>query len=134
MKQHSYRQPTFLALAALFTSLSIARTSLGQEGLNMFPFPPVEPVNERPVENARTFVQECNSLFDTLGYTKKYSLGRSIQTQSDEWGLVYRVDFSIPGLDTHDAINRIICWKKLSGETTVIVAIGQNVPPLSSSP
>ncbi len=131
MKKNNCMRPNILPLLAIVLSLFLATPTLAEEDPRMFPFPPLDPINETVVRKSDAFVQECKSFFDKAGYTDRYTLGTSLITKSDEWGLVYRVDFLVPGLNTANKVNRLICQKNASGEMTVIVAIGHDGIPLS---
>lgn len=121
----------FFAVAALSVQLSfgVPMTTQADDAYSM---PPVAPEDEKSASNKSFFIEACRSQpqWNDLVIANGWKLGNDLLTQRDEWGVIYRVDFTIPGADTSPAINRIICWQTPSGQMKITVAISQNFPPL----
>jgi hypothetical protein len=62
-----------------------------------------------------------------------WHLGNSVATQTKEWGLIWRVDFSYDG-EIPSAINRFVCWRMSTRHLGSEAAVGQHLKPLSERP
>jgi hypothetical protein len=92
-----------------------------------YEFPPIVPDGEAVTEEP-SVTATCSE--QVREFTKHWQLGQPLLTRSDKWGLVWRVDFTMPGESLAPLINRIICWQEPGGGVVITVAIGQPVPPL----
>jgi hypothetical protein len=89
--------------------------------------PPVAPTGERLVPADPAFAEACLALIEKV--SAGWKLGLPIFSESDEWGTLFRVDYTIPGVETTGRIDRVICWRVPEG-VGIMVAIGQEQPPL----
>jgi hypothetical protein len=90
--------------------------------------PPVTPTGERLVPEDPVFAEACFAIISKV--SAGWKLGVPIFSESDKWGTVFRVDYTIPGVETASLINRIICWKVPDDNVGIVIAIGQEQPPL----
>jgi hypothetical protein len=93
--------------------------------------PPMVPDRETVVADEPFFVDACKAAFADAAQRLGWSFGKSLLTQSQKWGLVWRVDFVIPGHPTNSRwINRAMCWGNAGGVEGMAVAFGQQIAPL----
>ena len=90
--------------------------------------PPVAPTGERLVPEDPAFAEACFALISKL--SAGWKLGVPIFSESDRWGTVFRVDYTVPGVETIGLIDRIVCWKVPEGNVGIMIAIGQQEAPL----
>ena len=96
--------------------------------------PPLEPgSDERPGAEDATFVPECLAGIEPLRSAGRWTLGEPAISHSGERSDIYRVDFEMPDGSLAPLRNRIVVWRKKSGESEIIVAIGQELRPLSTA-
>lgn len=89
---------------------------------------PLAPGDESPLKD-QEFSGNCRAALRNLFARSEWSLGKQVVTQSDEWGLVWRADF-VYGRDLSPLVNRAICWRPDGGDIAIVLAIGQETPPL----
>ncbi|MDP1966525.1 MAG: hypothetical protein Q8K93_30510 [Reyranella sp.] len=93
--------------------------------------PALEPAaGELPGARSPTFAAECLAGIRTLPSSEQWVLGAEFITHSDQWGDIWRVDFEIDGESYGPLVNRLVSWRRADGTIPVVIAIGQNVPPL----
>ena len=93
--------------------------------------PPISPNDEKIVPADPALVEECRSALDKIQISQSWKLGKAVFTQSDEWGTLWRVDYTIQDEEDSSGINRIICWRTPGGKLNIIIAVGQAVEPLT---
>lgn len=79
--------------------------------------PNADPGTESVLPNTGAFVDAClkhvAGLVDRLGW----QLGQSLLTRSDQWGLVWRVDFTtVNSIAASKSVRRYVCWGTPDGE------------------
>jgi hypothetical protein len=94
-------------------------------------FAPLSPEGETPAAVDAAFRDAC---FETLkALIANWTFGDMLFTQSKEWGLVLRADYTAP--DVHGPnVNRVVCSRNADGKMRVNVTMGQKVPPLKPAP
>jgi hypothetical protein len=100
-----------------------------------FDAPPLTPDNDEIVlpEDA-SFTALCISEIRATPSGRTYQLGVPLLTRSEKWGLIWRVDYQVPGLRLYPLINRVVCWQAPgSGIGGIITALGQELQPLPST-
>jgi hypothetical protein len=87
--------------------------------------PPLVPDGEIPAiaASSQSFAS-CITAIGPLTNQIGARIGTPHITQSVKWGLVWRADFSLDGIDPPQ-VNRVVCWNG-----RVAIAIGQHVAPL----
>jgi hypothetical protein len=95
-------------------------------------FPEAVPGGETVILDETRFVEACKSAIADEARELGWSFGNSILTQSDKWGLVWRVDFFLPDRAVNSAlVNRAICWGQSDGTVNgKAVLFGQQIPRL----
>jgi hypothetical protein len=90
--------------------------------------PQMEPQNELMAPSETAFVEECKARISDDAKKFGWIFGNSIVTRSDKWGLIWRVDFFLPGDEKRRGlINRIICWRAANEEgISAAFAFGHN--------
>jgi len=79
-------------------------------------FPNPSPEGEAPVTESAVFVRACMSLVSDRAAALGWHLGKSVLTQSNVWGLVWRIDFLAKGHpEGLRDVNRMICWGLADG-------------------
>ena len=87
--------------------------------------PPLAPIGEIPAiaASSQSFAS-CITAIGPLASQIGARIGVAHITESAKWGLVWRADFTLDGIDPPQ-VNRIVCWNG-----RVSIAIGQSVAPL----
>ena len=93
-----------------------------------WPKPPLVPQSEQTAPDDTDFIEKCMAhVPKALGI----ELAATLTTQSDEWGLVWRADFTIPKAAKMSGINRIVCKRERGDEAlNFALTTGQDIPPL----
>jgi hypothetical protein len=91
--------------------------------------PPVAPDCESPAAPDASFLETCLALSREMADPARWELGVPLLTKSEKWGFVWRSDFKIPD-QPYSSVNRIICWRGAGDKFSIMLAIGQDVPPL----
>ncbi len=87
--------------------------------------PPLVPDGEVPAIDASSqSFASCIVAIGPLTSQIGARIGVAHITQSAKWGLVWRADFRLDGVDP-PRVNRIVCWNG-----RVAIAVGQSVAPL----
>ena len=108
--------------------LELSETELAEELAG----PALEPAaDELPGARSTTFAAECLAGIRTLPSSERWVLGVEFITHCDQWGDIYRVDFEFDDASLGPLVNRLVSWRRADGTIPVVVAIGQNVPPLT---
>ena len=102
-------------------------------GQSLSDFPSLEPVGETAIAEDRTFEQKCLSRVEQVAPGDRWRLGTPLLTKSDKWGLIWRADFTIAGVDISPLVNRIVCWQSPSGDVSINIAIGQRLAVIQNS-
>src|SRR6266576_3728575 len=100
-----------IAILALFLSIWTRPTMSQTQGLS----PSIMPENEVELQSDPPFVATCMARIENDAEKLGWRFGNSILTRSDNWGLVWRVDFhtkSEPADST--SVNRVVCWRRPS--------------------
>ena len=96
-------------------------------------YPPTAPQRETIQHGNLEFVAECRARVTEIAQRLGWRLDGTLLTRSEEWGLIWRIDFRIPtnGPDSL-RINRVICWSKHGTVEDIATATvyGQDVAPL----
>ena len=80
-------------------------------------YPSRLPDGETAVDESPAFVAAYKSLASDHAAAIGWRLGKSVLTQSNVWGLVWRIDFRTNGQPQDSKlVNRFICWGKPDGE------------------
>ena len=92
-------------------------------------YPSAEPAGESPVAENPAFVNACRSIVSDHAAALGWSLGRSLLTRSEAWGLAWRIDFkgkrhpeSLP------PVNRFICWGGPDGTVSGTAMVSAQKP------
>lgn len=95
-------------------------------------FPEAVPEGETVVAGEARFVDACRSAIADDARKFGWSFGNSILTQSEKWGLVWRVDFFTPANGVNSVlVNRAICWGQSDGTVNgKVLAFGQRIARL----
>lgn len=125
-RQNNYRSTCVTLASALILLTVVSKVS---EASPLFPR--AVPKGERVIAGEALFVEACKSVFADEAHRFGWSFGNSILTQSDRWGLIWRVDFSTPGSVKSTLVNRAICWGQPDGTVSGnAVLFGQRIPRL----
>jgi hypothetical protein len=100
------------------------------EDIDQQPFPPLSPTEENPARDNFIFVRECLSKLGNLSAMGQVEPRGRLLTQSKQWGLVFRVDFTVNQEPVSGFVNRLVCWKEDNGSVGTIFAIGQDIKSL----
>jgi hypothetical protein len=100
-------------LAGLLLVAGIWCTAVqSEEILDPDNLPPAEPGAEKVVAEDAEFIAQCKS---HIGYDmSRWIIVKTVLTKSDNWGLVWRVDYSETTAKA-DSISTLVCWKTPSG-------------------
>ena len=93
--------------------------------------PPLGPGAETVVPNNPNFRLACLELIPAL--RKNILLGQALTTETRHWGMVLRIDFAMSGTAMQTIagrVNRLVFWRGEGGTPFVLIAVGQQVPPL----
>jgi hypothetical protein len=90
-------------------------------------FAPLSPAGETPVAADEAFREECFKSLAAL--TSGWTFSEMLFTQSKDWGLVLRADYTNPDLPGPN-VNRVVCSRNADGKMRVNVTMGQKVAPL----
>jgi hypothetical protein len=95
-------------------------------------YPSAVPEGETVVAENLIFVNACMSVVSIDASSLGWRLGKSVLTHSDVWGLVWRIDFQVPGQsEDSELINRFICWGSADDGVLGTAAVcRQNIEPL----
>jgi len=120
---------TGLALVAIILLLANSRQPMGQS-LDRHPNP--SPQSEKILTSDASFIAQCKSYIEADVQQFRWVLGKSILTRSEEFGLVWRVDFELPGESSdYGLVNRIVCWRPPgSDDIGASFLFGQHIPKL----
>ncbi len=96
--------------------------------------PPLDPGVEEilPSDSAITEVcltklkQGFAGLLDRISF-----VGGPLLSRSQTWGIVWRADFTFAERHPTNGINRVVCWRLPDDQTGLMVAVGQQLKPLS---
>ncbi len=94
-------------------------------------FAPLIPEGEASATPDEAFRDACFKSLQAL--TANWTFGGMLFTQSKEWGLVLRADYTAPDVVGAN-VNRVVCSRNADGKMRVNVTMGQNVPPLKPGP
>ena len=86
--------------------------------------------SEAEVVDDWSYVEKCRAMADKLVVGLNCRLGESLLTKEENWGLVWRSDFTGPDHDFSPLINRIVCWQTPGEDVTIQIAIAQRLRPL----
>jgi hypothetical protein len=93
--------------------------------------PSVAPENELEVPDDPSFVATCMAWIADDAERLGWRFGNSTLTQSDKWGLVWRVDFRTKNQSEQSAsVKRVLCWRRPGEDDVGIAFIGKMVEPL----
>ena len=91
-------------------------------------FAPLVPIGETPAPADEGFRDACFKALQAV--IASWTLSETLFTQSKEWGLVLRADYTSPDLAGPN-VNRVVCSKNTDGKMRVNVTLGQSLPPLA---
>jgi hypothetical protein len=92
--------------------------------------PSLEPDGQIVTADKTAFTEKCRALADEFPSRKNWQLGQPLLTESEKWGLVWRVDFILSDANSSHLVNRIVCWENPDGKISIEIAIGQRLTPL----
>ena len=90
-------------------------------------FPSLEPIDETIAEDDPAFISACLAHFAEAAESGAWRLAKSVLTQSDKWGLVWRADFQTPSETATSGCKRVMCWRP-PGEEGVCGAFFGSIP------
>jgi hypothetical protein len=87
--------------------------------------------NELVLPADPAFEQECMAAISEDIERFGYRLKNSLMTKSEEWGLIWRVDFETPGVSFSTGfINRLTFWRPSDApELGMSIVFGQRISP-----
>ena len=95
-------------------------------------FPPLEPEAEIIAEG-EAFAQDCLMRIMAMSKNLEFKLsGMPVLTRSERWGLIWRVDCEYANLN--QPVNRFVCAERGQNGPAIVVAIGQELVPLTQRP
>ena len=86
--------------------------------------------DEQLVDDDPQFRSLCVKNIARLIASAKWTLGSSVMTRSERWGLLLRIDFHTEGADVPGTINRMVFWRAAPYVVNKEIAFGQQVPAL----
>ena len=94
--------------------------------------PPLVPDRETVVTDEPSFVEACKAAFSAEAQQFQWVFENSLLTRSQRWGLVWRADFVVAGLQKSCShfVDRAMCWGSADGVEGTAVAFGQRIAPL----
>jgi hypothetical protein len=96
--------------------------------------PSVDPHGEVISEHDPQFIAECEAAIADTRLEMGWRMGNSLLTISQQWGLVWRIDFLTRDQTDTRYVNRIICWKgDGNAGINIATAFGQEVPKLTAN-
>lgn len=93
--------------------------------------PPLSPAGERIVPNDPAFSRECLQMIPAL--LRNIRLQRLLTTDTKQWGLVLRIDFTMTAAEMQviaGRVNRLVFWRGVGGSPSILIVVGQPLPPL----
>lgn len=93
--------------------------------------PPLRPDGEPVIPNDPKLTQSFLSLIPAL--LRNVRLERTLTTETEAWGRVFRADFSmLAGNAAAETgkVNRLVFWDGPGGTPFILIALGQPIPPL----
>ena len=103
---------------------------MGEDDTDNDRFPPLAPTGETPAPADPAFVKACLAKLAVINPLWNVERRAQSLTQSPQWGLVLRVDFTLGYEYDPRFINRFVCWKAPDGKIGNVFAIGQQMPAL----
>jgi hypothetical protein len=91
--------------------------------------PPLVSKGETVVADEQSFVDACKAAFAADAQHFEWVYGKSLLTQSQRWGLIWRADFFVANRRSL-LVNRAMCWGGAGVVQGQVVAFGQRIPPL----
>jgi hypothetical protein len=118
---------TFQSATALIL-LAAARAADAQNE-----YPTLEPDGEVLAAEGGDFAKDCLARVTEMAENLDFAVaGEPVLTRSERWGLIWRVDFAYR--DSNYLVNRFVCAQHGRGGPAIVVAIGQDLVPLSRRP
>ena len=96
------------------------------------PFPPLSPEGERVNAENPEFLSECLRSLDKLSPLGRIDVMSHTFTHNKVWGDVLRVDFTSEKSEIIGRVNRVLFWRAKNGTISEMIAIGQDIPPLTA--
>lgn len=99
------------------------------------PTPPLSQGDDELRVSDPSFDENCRAYFQDIAARQRWHIQRVIITKSAKWGLVWRADIDVAGLEYNTRmINRLVCWadRDRNGLSSN-VAFGQQISPLSNN-
>jgi hypothetical protein len=122
-----------LARHSLFqsaTALILLAAARAAEAQNEYPS--LAPEGEILAEG-EAFAQDCLARIMAMAKNLEFKLaGEPVLTRSERWGLIWRVDFEY--VQENYLVNRFVCAERGRDGPAIVVAIGQELTPLSQRP
>jgi hypothetical protein len=95
-------------------------------------FPPLAPEGEIIAEG-EAFAQDCLARILAMAKNLEFRLaGTPVLTRSERWGLIWRTDFEY--VADNQLVNRFVCAERGQNGPAIVVAIGQDLVPLTQRP
>jgi hypothetical protein len=96
-------------------------------------YPPTEPESEIMEAEGGAFVDDCRARILAIAKNLGFELsGPPLLTRSERWGLIWRTDFAYAS--DNFAVNRFVCAERGANGPAIVVAIGQDLTPLTQGP
>ncbi|HEX4183095.1 MAG TPA: hypothetical protein VHY34_07545 [Caulobacteraceae bacterium] len=94
-------------------------------------FPPLSPTGESILPNDADLLAEGLSGLEKMKSVGKIDIVSHTLTKNIKWGAVLRIDFTIDQNSIPGFVNRALFWRAKNGTLSEIIAIGQDLQPLS---
>lgn len=136
MRNHVWLAGAILAASACLCGPARAVPQTGDSYVTTIPPqvsnpPPLSPAGEKVVPNDPAFSRECLEMIPAL--RKNIHMERALTTQTKQWGTVLRIDFSMAATQMQTIagrVNRLMFWRGTGDAPSVLIAVGQPLPPL----
>jgi hypothetical protein len=94
--------------------------------------PPLSQGNEPATLGEPKFVSKCYATLNALRSQGTIEIGPHITTMNDEFGVVFRMDYTINGKSIPGLVNRFVAWTRSDGNIGAIFAVGQEINRISA--
>ncbi|HET8997263.1 MAG TPA: hypothetical protein VFN42_11400 [Acetobacteraceae bacterium] len=136
MRNHGWLAAAILAVSACLCGPVRAAPPTGGSYVTTIPPqvsnpPPLSPAGEQVVPNDPEFSRECLQMIPAL--RKNIHMERALTTQTRQWGMVMRIDFTMTATQMQTIagrVNRLVFWRRTGDSPSVLIAVGQPLAPL----
>ncbi len=92
--------------------------------------PPLGLASDEVVVDDSAFERRCIEDFEYIVQRMRMVLRKTVVSQSDYFGLVFRADFDLDEIPAPYNTNRLVCWMSTDSRLQIIVAPSQDIAPL----